>query len=259
MDRVYRISYQGAVQHAVEREGALHRIAGDIFETSTRLTGGAAIPGGLNAAGLRVLAPVTPSKIVCVGLNYKDHAAETGRALPDEPLLFYKPPTAVIGPGDPIRLPPGVGRVDHEAELALVIGRRAHRVPRARAWEHVFGLTCLNDVTAREMQNRESQFTRCKGFDTFAPVGPCIVTGLNGEPRDVQAWVNGQRRQASNTRHLIFPIDYLIEFISFVMTLEPGDIVSTGTPEGIGPLVGGDTVTVKIEGIGELSNPVTNE
>ena len=123
----------------------------------------------------------------------------------------------------------------------------------------MLGLTCLNDVTAREMQNTESQFTRCKGFDTFAPVGPSIVTGLNGEPRDVQAWVNGQRRQASNTRHLIFPIDYLVEYISFVMTLEPGDIISTGTPEGIGPLVSGDTVTVKVEGVGELSNPVMNE
>jgi 2-keto-4-pentenoate hydratase/2-oxohepta-3-ene-1,7-dioic acid hydratase in catechol pathway len=152
-----------------------------------------------------------------------------------------------------------VGRVDHEAELALVIGRRAHRVPRARAWACVFGLTCLNDVTAREMQSKESQFTRCKGFDTFSPVGPCIVAGLNGEPRDVEAWVNGQRRQASNTRHLIFPIDYLIEYISFVMTLEPGDIISTGTPEGIGPLVNGDTVTVKVEGVGELTNPVAAE
>ncbi|MBI3400277.1 MAG: fumarylacetoacetate hydrolase family protein [Acidobacteria bacterium] len=256
MDRVYRISHQGAVQHAVEREGALHRIGGDVFGGYTLSE---AIPGGLNAAGLRVLAPVTPSKIVCVGLNYKDHAAESGVTLPDEPLLFFKPPTAVIGPGDRIRLPPGVGRVDHEAELALVIGRRAHRVPRARAWEYVCGLTCLNDVTAREMQHKESQFTRCKGFDTFSPVGPCIVTGLNGEPRNVEAWVNGGRRQASNTRHLIFPIDYLIEYISFVMTLEPGDIVSTGTPEGVGPITAGDTVTVSVEGVGELSNPVMNE
>ena len=259
MDRVYRISYQGAVQHAVDRGGALHAIGGDIFATPSLSTAGAAIPGGLNAPGLRVLAPVTPSKIVCVGLNYKDHAAETGMTLPSEPLLFLKPPTAVIGPGDPIRLPPGVGRVDHEAELALVVGRRAHRVPRARAWDSVFGLTCLNDVTAREMQSKESQFTRCKGFDTFSPVGPCIVTGLDGEPRDVEAWVNGQRRQASNTRHLIFPIDYLIEYISFVMTLEPGDIISTGTPEGIGPLQSGDTVTVKVEGVGELTNPVEAE
>ncbi|MBI3493333.1 MAG: fumarylacetoacetate hydrolase family protein [Acidobacteria bacterium] len=256
MDRVYRVNYQGVGQHVIERGGALYQITGDIFGAYAL---GAVIPGGLSAAGLRTLAPVTPSKIVCVGLNYKDHAAETGRALPAEPLLFLKPSSAVIGPGEPIRLPPGVGRVDHEAELALVIGRRAHRVPRARAWEYVLGLTCLNDVTARDLQNRESQFTRCKGFDTFAPIGPCVATGLDGEPRAVEGWVNNQRRQASNTRHLLFPIDYLVEFVTFVMTLEPGDVISTGTPEGIGPLVSGDTVTVKVEGIGDLTNPVMSE
>ena len=139
----------------------------------------------MGAPGLRVLAPVMPSKIVCVGLNYKDHAAETGKPLPPEPLLFLKPRTAVIGPGDPILLPPGVGRVDHEAELAVVIGRRAHRVARARAWDYILGITCVNDVTARDLQSRESQYTRCKGFDTFAPVGPCIATGVSGEPRRV--------------------------------------------------------------------------
>jgi 2-keto-4-pentenoate hydratase/2-oxohepta-3-ene-1,7-dioic acid hydratase in catechol pathway len=256
MERIYRIACQGSVQHAIERSGVLHRLDGDVFGT---YTAGAPIPGGLAAPGLRVLAPVMPSKIVCVGLNYKDHAAETGKPLPAEPLLFMKPRTAVIGPGDPILLPPGVGRVDHEAELAVVIGRRAHRVARAQAWDYILGITCVNDVTARDLQSRESQYTRCKGFDTFAPVGPCIATGVSGEPRKVEAWVNGQRRQASSSAHLIFPIERLVEFVTFVMTLEPGDIISTGTPEGIGPIRAGDTVTVNVEGVGELSNPVQAE
>jgi 2-keto-4-pentenoate hydratase/2-oxohepta-3-ene-1,7-dioic acid hydratase in catechol pathway len=218
---------------------------------------GAALPGSLDT--LRLLAPAAPSKIVCVGLNYKDHAAEQHKPLPSEPLIFIKPSTAVVGPGAAILLPPGVGRVDHEAELAVVIGRRAHRVKRSDAWSYVLGLTCVNDVTARDLQNKESQYTRCKGFDTFAPVGPCIATGLNGEPRTVEGWVNGERRQASSTAHLIFPIDHLVEFITFVMTLEPGDIISTGTPAGIGSLNAGDTVTVKVEGVGELTNIVQHE
>ncbi len=206
-----------------------------------------------------MLAPVRPSKIVCVGLNYRSHAAEVKKALPAEPLLFIKPSTSVLDPGAPIKLPPGVGRVDYEAELAVVIGRRAHRVPAARAWDYILGLTCLNDVTARDLQNKESQYTRCKGFDTFAPLGPCIATGLNGEPRMVEGWLNGERRQGSSTADLIFPIEHLVEFITFVMTLEPGDVISTGTPSGIGSMKAGDVVTVKVEGVGELRNPVEDE
>src|SRR3989454_2104023 len=161
MDRVYRVKQDGEIFHAVERDGELKRAAGDLF---AGLSIGAPVRGGLNTVTL--LAPVTPSKIVCVGLNYKDHAAESGKPLPAEPLIFIKPRTAVIGPGDPIRLPPGVGRVDHEAELGVVIGRRAHRVPRVSAWDYILGLTCVNDVTARDLQKKESQYTRCKGFDT---------------------------------------------------------------------------------------------
>jgi 2-keto-4-pentenoate hydratase/2-oxohepta-3-ene-1,7-dioic acid hydratase in catechol pathway len=234
----------------------VRRVDGDIFG---RWAPGAAMPGGLSAEGLQCLAPVTPSKIVCVGLNYRDHAAESGKPLPPEPLIFIKPASAVIGPGDAIRLPPGVGRVDHEAELGVVIGRRAHRVARANAWDYIFGLTCVNDVTARDLQKKEMQYTRCKGFDTFAPIGPCIATELNGAPRAVEGWVNGDRRQSSSTKHLIFPIDQLVEFVTFVMTLEPGDIISTGTPQGIGPLQDGDSVTVSVEGVGELVNPVKSE
>src|SRR5438874_4475221 len=250
MERIFRMVVNGETLYASDRGGELRRLDGDIFGAHST---GPRIDGGF-AAG-RLLPPVTPSKIVCVGLNYKDHAAESGKPLPPEPLIFIKPRTAVIGPGDPIRLPPGVGRVDHEAELGVVIGRRAHRVPRAKAWDYILGLTCVNDVTARDLQKKESQYTRCKGFDTFAPIGPCIARGLNGEPRSVEGWVNAERRQASSTRFLIFPIEQLVEFVTFVMTLEPGDVISTGTPEGIRPIQAGDTVTVKVEGVGELTNP----
>jgi 2-keto-4-pentenoate hydratase/2-oxohepta-3-ene-1,7-dioic acid hydratase in catechol pathway len=254
MDRIFRLRQEGESFYAVERGGELFRATGDIFGG---LSAGQAIRGGLNS--LTITAPVRPSKIVCVGLNYRSHAAEVKKPLPAEPLLFIKPSTAVLDPCGAIKLPPGVGRVDYEAELAIVIGRRAHRVSAARAWDYILGLTCLNDVTARDLQNKESQYTRCKGFDTFAPLGPCIAPGLNGEPRMVEGWLNGQRRQGSSTADLIFPIEHLIEFITFVMTLEPGDVISTGTPSGIGEVKAGDVVSVKVEGVGELTNPVEAE
>jgi 2-keto-4-pentenoate hydratase/2-oxohepta-3-ene-1,7-dioic acid hydratase in catechol pathway len=192
-------------------------------------------------------------------LNYKDHAAEQNKPLPAEPMIFIKPSTAVIGPGSSILLPAGAGRVDHEAEAGVVIGRRASHVSEAEAHEYVFGITCVNDVTARELQVKDVQYTRAKGFDTFAPIGPCIATGLDytrPEGLRVEGWVNGQRRQGSSTRELIFPIPRLVAFISSVMTLLPGDIISTGTPAGIGPLAAGDSVTITVEGVGELTNPV---
>jgi 2-keto-4-pentenoate hydratase/2-oxohepta-3-ene-1,7-dioic acid hydratase in catechol pathway len=197
--------------------------------------------------------------MVCVGQNYLDHVKELGRPVPTEPVLFLKPPTTVIDPGRPIKLPPGVGRVDHEAELAVVIGRPAHRVARARAWDYIFGITAVNDVTARDIQNREVQYTRAKGFDTFAPIGPSILAGVDGHPRSVEGFINGEKRQSSTTAQLIFPIDLLVEYITFVMTLEPGDIIFTGTPSGVGPLHAGDVVTVRVEGVGDLTNPVENE
>lgn len=254
MEHIYRVRQGADTFYAVEQDGQLRHASGDPF---AGLTSGPPVAGGLGSVTL--LPPVLPSKIVCVGLNYKDHAAETGKALPAEPLIFIKPRTAVIGPGEPIKLPPGVGRVDHEAELGIVIGKRAHRVARAKAWDYVLGLICVNDVTARDLQQKESQYTRCKGFDTFAPIGPCIAKGANGSPRRVEAWVNDQRRQSSSTGQLIFPIDHLVEFVTFVMTLEPGDIISTGTPEGIGPITAGDVVKIAVEGVGELINPVENE
>ena len=253
MKRIYRVDYKGTPRHAIDDgSGAWRLVEGDIF--GRHEPGGRIVPGAH-----RVLAPVTPSKIVAVGLNYKDHAAEQNKPLPAEPMIFIKPSTAVVGPGEPIVLPSGIGRVDHEAEAAVVIGAPAHYVKEDEAHLYVLGLTCLNDVTARDLQNKDVQYTRAKGFDSFAPIGPCIAAGLDYHAPAglaVEGWVNGTRRQASSTRELIFPIDRLVAFVSSVMTLLPGDIISTGTPSGIGPLTAGDRVTIKVEGVGELTNPV---
>ena len=250
--RIYRIDHNGTPRHAAEQNGQWRLVEGDIFGEHGL---GDAVPG----AGHRLLPPVLPSKIVCVGLNYKDHAAEVNKPLPEEPLIFIKPSTTVIGPDETIVLPRGVGRVDHEAEVAIVIGQTASHVSEEEADRYIFGLTCVNDVTARDLQNRGAGYTRAKGFDTFAPVGPCIARGLDysrAEGLTVEGLVNGTVRQVSSTRELIFPIPRLVAFISAIMTLLPGDIISTGTPSGIGPLNAGDRVTIRVEGIGELTNPV---
>jgi len=255
MHRVFRVEDRGEPRHVVEREGTWRLVEGDLFGEHTE---GETIPSN----GHRLLAPVSPSKIVCVGLNYKDHAAEQNKPLPPEPLIFLKPSTAVIGPGEAIVLPAGVGRVDHEAELGLVIGRRATRVAMHEALGYVLGVTCVNDVTARALQNRGAGYTRAKGFDTFAPIGPCVAVGLDyAAPNGVrvEGRVNGTLRQSSSTRELIFPVAMLISYISANMTLLPGDIISTGTPSGIGPLEPGDTVTISVAGVGELTNPVRTQ
>jgi 2-keto-4-pentenoate hydratase/2-oxohepta-3-ene-1,7-dioic acid hydratase in catechol pathway len=208
-------------------------------------------------AEARLLAPVVPSKVVAVGLNYRDHAAERGKPIPAEPLIFLKPPSAVIGPGEAIRRPAWAGRVDHEAEMGIVLGRRVHELPSPEAARAaIFGVTCVNDVTARELQDRDVQFTRAKGFDTFCPVGPAIATGVDFGRLDVIGRVNGAVRQRSTTSQLIFPCEHLVWFVSRVMTLLPGDIISTGTPSGIGPLEAGDVVEVEVTGVGVLRNPV---
>ncbi|MEN3339803.1 MAG: hypothetical protein V7647_3479 [Acidobacteriota bacterium] len=252
MTRFFRIEHNGEGRHVVDDGSGWRLVDGNIFEQWQ--------PGAVIASsGHRLLAPVSPSKIVAVGLNYRDHAAEQNKPLPAEPMIFIKPSTAVIGPGDAIVLPGNAGRVDHEAEAGVVIGRRASRVSEADAHQYIFGITCVNDVTARELQRKDVQYTRAKGFDTFAPVGPCVATGLmydSAAGLSVEGLVNGVRRQASSTRELIFSIRRLVAFVSSVMTLLPGDIISTGTPAGIGPLVAGDTVTVRVEGVGELTNPV---
>ena len=208
------------------------------------------------AAGAAGIIDITPSKVVCVGVNYGAHAAEMGKPLPDEPILFLKAPSAVIGPGVSIELPPGYERIDHEAELAVVIGRRCRDVLGARALEYVLGYTCLNDVSVRDLQRKDGQWARAKSFDTFCPVGPRVVTGLDPGALAIACRLNGDTRQSSTTADLIFDVPTLIEFISHVMTLEPGDVISTGTPSGVGPLAPGDRVEIEIEGIGVLANPV---
>jgi len=199
---------------------------------------------------------VSPTKIVGIGVNYRAHAAEMGKPLPSEPLMFLKPPSAVIGDGEPIRRPAGFPRVDHEAELGVVIGTRAQRVPKDRALEVVAGYTCVNDVSVRELQQRDGQWTRAKGFDTFCPIGPRVVAGLDPSNLRIMARVNGELRQDSTTADLIFDVPTLIAFVSEYMTLEPGDVISTGTPAGVGNLAVGDVVEIEIEGIGILRNPV---
>ena len=206
--------------------------------------------------GAKLLAPVTPTKIVCVGRNYAEHAKELGNEAPSEPILFLKPPSALLDPFGTIVRPAASQRVDHEGELAVVIGREAKNV-RAADWrDYVLGFTCANDVTARDLQKKDVQFTRGKGFDTFLPLGPCLETELDVSSLRLTTRVNGETRQDGSTAQMIFDCAFLVEFISSIMTLVPGDVILTGTPAGVGPLNAGDTVEVEVEGIGVLSNVV---
>ncbi|MEU3165309.1 fumarylacetoacetate hydrolase family protein [Streptosporangium sp. NPDC006930] len=208
---------------------------------------------------VRLVAPMLPSKVVAIGRNYADHAKEMGDEVPDEPLVFLKPSTSVIGSGEAIAYPTTLSqRVDYEGELAVVIGRLCREVPRERAHEVIFGYTCANDVTARDLQKKDVQFTRAKGFDTFCPLGPWIQTELDPSDIGIVTSVNGEVKQSSRTSKLMYDIPALIAHVSAVMTLIPGDIVLTGTPEGVGPLSVGDEVSVFIEGIGTLSNRVVS-
>lgn len=235
-------------------DGKLYSLSREPWEEHQRT----AMPQG--PAEVEMLPPARPGKVVCVGLNYAAHVAESKSAqtIPEEPVIFLKPNSAVIGPGAAIVRPSGVERVDHEAELAVVIGRRLYRPSEEEARRGIFAATCVNDVTARPLQRKDVQWTRAKGFDTFCPIGPWLVTGLDYQNLRVQSFVNGQLRQDGHTRDQIWGVVTLVRFIASVMTLEPGDVVSTGTPEGVGPLVAGDTVEIKIEGIGSLTNTVTD-
>ncbi|MGE5187313.1 MAG: fumarylacetoacetate hydrolase family protein [Acidobacteriota bacterium] len=197
-----------------------------------------------------------PSKIIGIGVNYRAHAVEMGKGLPEEPLMFLKPPSAMILDGAPIERPAGYERVDYEGELGVVIGKRARRVSRAHALEHVRGFVCVNDVTVRDLQKKDGQWARAKGFDTFCPVGPKIVPGLDPSNLRIRTRVNGVIKQDSSTSDLIFDVPTLISFCSQHMTLEEGDLISTGTPSGVGNLAVGDVVEIEIDGIGVLRNPV---
>ena len=215
------------------------------------------ISGGevLALQDVQLLAPCQPTKIVCVGLNYAEHAQELKMELPEEPVIFLKPPSATLGPGGQIVYPASSQQVDYEGELGVVIGKRCKNVPAGEAEKYILGYTCFNDVTARDLQRKDGQWTRAKSFDTFASFGPWIAS-IDPTHVDIQTRVNGKTMQKSNTFDLIFEVPELVEFISGVMTLEPGDVIATGTPPGVGPLQKGDVVEVEIEGIGVLKNSV---
>lgn len=225
-------------------------IEGDVFGEYRRREAKAPV------VELKLLAPCEPSKILCVGRNYVEHARELGNDVPKVPLIFLKPPSSIISNGEHIILPPQSTQVEHEAELVVVIGRRAKNVTAETAREHIFGYTIGNDVTARDLQRIDDQWTRAKGFDTFCSFGPWIDTEFDASDAVVTCRVNGQMRQMASTRDMVFNVVTLIAYISSVMTLEPGDILFTGTPAGVGELKNGDVVDVEIEGLGKLSNPV---
>lgn len=225
-------------------------IEGPLFDPHRRL------PAMQSVDAVRLLPPVTPGKILCVGRNYREHALEHEVEVPGIPLLFMKPPSAVIGPGEEIRLPHQSHQVEYEAELAVIIGRKAHGVTTDDAARYIFGYTAANDVTARDLQRQDGQWTRAKGFDTFCPVGPWIETEADPTDLRIMCRLNGQIRQMASTRDMVFSIPQLVAYITGIMTLEPGDLILTGTPAGVGGLAAGDTVQVEIEGIGVLENTV---
>lgn len=242
----------GATRYGLWQEDQARGLAVTPFEGPIVLTS-----EYYSAKEITLLAPCTPTKIVAVGLNYRDHATELGMPLPEEPLLFLKPASSVIGPDGTIELPVMSKRVDYEAELSIVMGSRAKGISLEVAEQYILGYTCLNDVTARDLQKKDVQFTRAKSFDTFCPIGPWIATGLDASDLGVQSLVNGELRQSSRTSQLIHGIPELVSFVSQIMTLEPGDVIATGTPAGIGTLHAGDEVVVRIEGIGDLRNSVS--
>jgi len=249
--KIYRYQYKNKAFWAVLKEETLFPIQGSPFR-EFKIKG-----EGVPVSRVSLLAPAEPTKIVAVGANYRNHAQEMARPLPEEPLLFLKPPSAVVGPNDIIVYPRMARRVDYEGELAVVVKKRARNLSdEERVEDYILGYTCLNDVTARDLQQKDGQFTRSKSFDTFAPIGPCIATDVDPSRLRLKTFLNGKLKQSSSTKNLIFPVPFLLRFISRIMTLNPGDVISTGTPAGIGPMSPGDRVDVQIEGIGTLSNTV---
>ncbi|MFH0731884.1 MAG: fumarylacetoacetate hydrolase family protein [Candidatus Omnitrophota bacterium] len=246
--KIARFTYKNKTCYGKVSGKYLNIISGSIFGKFKITNKKAAI------SKVRLLVPVQPSKIICVGLNYKDHAKELNMPIPEEPVIFIKPATSVIGTGDKIKYPKSANRIDYEAELAVVIKKNAKDVSAKRAKDYILGYTCLNDVTARDIQKRDMQWTRAKSFDTFCPVGPYISTGIDPDNLYIKLFLNNEQKQSSNTSNLIYKIDELISFISSVMTLKPADIIATGTPPGVGPMNSGDKVQVEIEKIGVLTN-----
>ena len=247
------VSSDGRTAYGILQQDGVYALEGNIYAKPR--------PGRLIGPrdALTLLAPCEPGKIVAIGQNYYDHVAEHGAEVPREPLMFLKPPSSIVGPEDPIVLPRQSNRVDHEAELVAVIGRRGRHISRESAWDYLLGFTCGNDVTARDLQAADGQWARSKGFDTFCPLGPWIETDLHATDVEIVARVNGETRQRGNSREMIYDLPSLISHVSSVMTLEPGDVVLTGTPAGVGPLLPGDVVEIEIEGIGVLRNPVVTQ
>jgi 2-keto-4-pentenoate hydratase/2-oxohepta-3-ene-1,7-dioic acid hydratase in catechol pathway len=248
--KLLRFVADGQVCYGAVEQRQIRELIGDPFG-SLRVG-----PRSFQLEDVTLLPPCAPSKIVAVGVNYRAHAQEMGHRLPEEPLLFLKPPSAIVGPGAAIHYPDGVTRLDYEAELAVVIKKKTSGITPAQARDAILGYTCFNDVTARDLQQKDKQWTRAKSFDTFAPIGPWIVTDLDPSNLKVEGILNGETKQSSTTADLIFPVPMLISFISSIMTLLPGDVISTGTPSGVGPMQRGDSIEVVIEGIGKLSNVV---
>jgi len=249
--KIYRFKHKDKISHGVLKEDKLFLVEGSIyrkFKTTQK---------GIPVGDVALLPPVMPSKIVAIGLNYKDHAMERGKPLPEEPLIFLKPSTAIVGPNDIIVYPSMTKRVDFEGELAVILKKKAIRLhPDDEANDYILGYSCFNDVTARDLQTKDVQFTRAKSFDTFAALGPCIATDIDPSRLRVKTFLNGKLKQSGNTRNLIFSVPFLVRFVSNIMTLNPGDIITTGTPAGVGPMMPGDRVDIQIEGIGTLSNTV---
>jgi len=252
--KIVRFMHEGDAVTGILEDGRVYPAAGSIY-SELRMIEADSLPVG----EATLLPPVLPSKVVAVGLNYRDHAEEVGAPIPAEPLLFMKPSTSVIGPGEPIVHPSVCTRMDYEAELALVVKEKAYRVTEEDAVPFILGYTCCNDVTARDIQTRDGQWTRAKSFDTFCPIGPVIETNVDPARLNVMSRLNGETRQSSNTGQFIFPVFELFSFISHIMTLLPGDVITTGTPSGIGAMKPGDTVEIEIEGIGVLRNEIVAE
>ena len=247
--KIYRFRYRRKILYGILKEEFLFPVKGSVFRNFE--IGASPIP----LSEVKVLPPVEPSKIIGIGRNYRDHAQELGNPVPDEPLLFLKPSTALIGPLAVILHPEMSGRVDYEGELAVIIKKKARSLREADPVEdYILGYTCFNDVTARDLQAKDVQFTRAKSFDTFAAAGPCVATDIDPGRLHLKTFLNGKLVQAGTTANLIFSVPFLVRFVSQVMTLLPGDIIATGTPAGIGPMNPGDRVDVQIEGIGVLSN-----
>ncbi|MGB7068932.1 MAG: fumarylacetoacetate hydrolase family protein [Pyrinomonadaceae bacterium] len=242
--RICRFEYSGSILTGV--------VEGEMVTTNE-----GALSGSYALAEVKLISPVSPSKIVCIGRNYADHAKELGNEVPSEPLMFLKAPSAVIGSDESIVIPERSKRVEHEGELAVVIGRTCRTLdPEDDPFDYVFGFTCLNDVTARDLQRTDIQFTRAKSFDTFCPVGPFVETELDVSDIGVTTRVNDVVKQHGRTSQMVFPVDFLIRYISNMMTLNAGDVIATGTPAGVSPLIAGDVCEIEIEGIRVLSNPV---